>query len=235
MDEESYITFACPKCGNSVEYLEQYVGTAQVCPYCSEDVVVPRDGDEKGATLPLPIETSRLILRRLRSDDFPDAFEFLSDTEVYRYDERPPMDEDEAKRWLDRTAKGKLSDPEGELTLGIALKDNGRLVGFVRLKYRDANRKQAGLGAAINSKYHRQGFAYEALHAALQFSFRDIGLHRVVAMCDSRNAAGVALLTKLGMRNEAECLRDRFVDGEWSDSLWFAMLEEEFPHGQPNK
>ena len=71
MDEDTYITFACPKCGNSVEYLEQYAGTAQVCPYCSEDIVVPHDGDEKGATLPLPIETSRLSIAQAALGRFP--------------------------------------------------------------------------------------------------------------------------------------------------------------------
>jgi RimJ/RimL family protein N-acetyltransferase len=56
-------------------------------------------------------------------------------------------------------------------------------------------------------------------------------LHRVVTTCDSRNTAAVRLLTKLRMRNEAECLRDRFIDGEWMDSLWFAMTEDELPQG----
>ena len=41
MNEEIYINFVCPKCGNSVAYLEQYAGTAQVCPYCSDDIIVP--------------------------------------------------------------------------------------------------------------------------------------------------------------------------------------------------
>ena len=55
MNEESYITFACPKCGNSVEYLEDYAGTAQPCPYCGEDIVVASADGTEGHGLPLPL------------------------------------------------------------------------------------------------------------------------------------------------------------------------------------
>ena len=231
MDDESYISFTCPNCGNMVEYLEPYAGTAQVCPHCTEDIIVPQTGEEQGAVLPLPIETSRLTLRKLTTEDFDDIFEFLSDTKTFQFDDRGPMDEDEARRWLDRAIKEKLSDSTGALTLGIALKSDGKVIGRLHLQYRDPSRQQASLNAVISTAFQRRGFAYESLYAMLKFGFCDIGLHRLVVMCDSQNAAGAALLTKLGMRKEAECLRDHFVDGEWSDSLWFAMLEEEFPGG----
>jgi predicted RNA-binding Zn-ribbon protein involved in translation (DUF1610 family) len=83
MSEETYIGFACPKCGNSVEYLDQYAGSAQPCPYCGEDIIVPRSADQDGFVLPLPIETPRLLLRRLQMTDFPDTLEILSDIEIF--------------------------------------------------------------------------------------------------------------------------------------------------------
>jgi RimJ/RimL family protein N-acetyltransferase len=231
VDEQTYITFSCPKCGNSVEYLEDFAGSAQPCPYCGEDVVVPRGGDQQGAALPLPIETPRLVLRKLQLEDLPDALEILSDPETFRYEEHPPMDEAEVKPWLERVAKEKLSDTTGELTLGIVLRDSQKLIGLVSVRYRDSNRLQASLRIQINNGFKRQGIGFEAFQATLSFCLRDIGLHRVTAACDSRNAAAVGLFTKLRMRNEAECLRDRFIDGEWADSLWFAMTEDELPQG----
>lgn len=229
MDEQTYITFSCPKCGNSVEYLEDYAGSAQPCPYCGEDVIVPRSADQKTFALPLPIETPRLALRKLQLEDLSDVLEILSDPETFRYEERPPMDEAEVKPWLERVAKEKLSDTSGQLTLGVVLRDNHKLIGLVWVQYADSNRQQATLGIQLNNGFKRQGLGFEAFQATLSFCLRDIGLHRVTANCDSRNAPAVGLFTKLHMRNEAECLRDRFIDGEWVDSLWFAMTEDELP------
>jgi len=231
VDEQVYITFSCPKCGNSVEYLEEYAGSAQPCPFCGEDVIVPRSGDQEGSALPLPIETPRLVLRKLQLEDLPDVLEILSDPETFRYEERPPMDETEAKFWLERVVKEKLSDTSGVLTLGVVLRDGEKLIGLVWMKYADSNRQQASLGIQMNSGFKRQGFGLEAFRAALAFCLQDIGLHRVTTTCDSRNEGAMGLFTKLGMRNEAECLRDRFIDGEWVDSLWFAMTEDELPQG----
>jgi RimJ/RimL family protein N-acetyltransferase len=231
VDEQTYITFPCPKCGNSVEYLEDYAGSAQPCPFCGEDVIVPRSGDQEGSALPLPIETPRLVLRKLQAEDLPDVFEILSDAATFQYEEHPPMDETEAKFWLERVVKEKLSDTSGVLTLGVVLRDGEKLIGLVWMKYADSNRQQASLGIQINSGFKRQGFGFEAFRAALTFCLQDIGLHRATTTCDSRNEGAVRLFTKLGMRNEAECLRDRFIDGEWADSLWFAMTEDELPPG----
>ncbi len=204
-------------------------GSAQPCPFCGEDVIVPRSGDQASSALPLPIETRRLILRKLQLEDFADVLEVLSDPETFRYEERPPMDETEVKPWLDRVVKEKLSDTSGVLTLGIVLRDGHKLIGLAWLKYVDSNRQQASLGIQLNNDFKRQGLGFEAFQGMLSFCLRDIGLHRVTATCDSRNAAAVHLFTKLRMRNEAECLRDRFIDGEWADSLWFAMTADELP------
>ncbi|HTS19363.1 MAG TPA: GNAT family N-acetyltransferase [Verrucomicrobiae bacterium] len=229
MSEDSFIAFTCPKCGNAVEYSEDCAGSAQPCPYCGEDVLVPRGDNAEGSALPLPIETPRLSLRKLQPEDLPDALEILSDPETFQYEERPPMDEDEAKRWLERVVKEKLSDISGQLTLGIALHDGGKLIGLAWIRYTDSNRQQASVGIQIHGGFKRRGFGFEGFRAVLAFCLRDIGLHRVITSCDSRNAGAVRLFGKLGMRNEAECLRDRFVDGEWADTRWFAMLDQELP------
>jgi [ribosomal protein S5]-alanine N-acetyltransferase len=229
MNEENYITFAYPKCGNSVEYLEDYAGTAQPCPFCGEDIIVANADGTEGHSLPLPLSTPRLILRRLTPDDLPDILEIITDPEVYRYEERGPLGEVEGKQWLEVALKQKLSDGDGKLSLGITQQNSGKLVGILGLRYRDRDRRQVDLGIQINRSYQGQGFGSEALVAILIFCLRDIGLHRVTAGCDCSNVASVRLLTKVGMRKEAEYRKDRFVDGEWVNSCRFAMLDEDIP------
>jgi [ribosomal protein S5]-alanine N-acetyltransferase len=231
MNEESFITFTCPHCGRAVDYLEDYAGSAQPCPHCSEDIVVPGRGDTEGRNLPLPMETTRLILRRLQEEDLWDIIEILSNPEIFRLDERAAMTDDESKAWLSQAVKDKLSDAKGELNLGIVQRSDQKLVGLISMKYFGWNRLQARLAIQINRNFQRQGIGAEAFWAAVCFCLRDIGLHRVSATCDSRNVAAVAMLTKLGLRQEAECLRDSYIDGEWTDTRWFAMLAEEFPRG----
>jgi RimJ/RimL family protein N-acetyltransferase len=229
MNEENYITFACPKCGNSVEYLEDYAGTAQPCPYCGEDIIVANADGTEGQSLPLPLSTPRLILRKLTPEDLPDVLEILTDAEAYRYEERGPLDEAEAKQWLETAVKQKLSDSEGSLSLGVAQQNSGKLLGILVLRYRGQDRRQADLGIQINRSYQGQGFGSEAVVALLIFCLRDIGLHRVTADCDCNNVASVRLLTKVGMRKEAEYRKDRFVNDKWVNSYRFAMLEEDIP------
>jgi RimJ/RimL family protein N-acetyltransferase len=36
-------------------------------------------------------------------------------------------------------------------------------------------------------------------------------------------------MTSLGMRREAEFVRNEYVKGEWTDGLVFALLEDEWP------
>ncbi|HVM63160.1 MAG TPA: GNAT family N-acetyltransferase [Verrucomicrobiae bacterium] len=229
MSEETFITFTCPKCGDSVEYSEDCAGSAQACPFCGEDIIVPRGESQQSSALPLPIETPRLMLRKIELEDLSDAAEILSDPETFRYEERPAMDEQELKRWLEGVVKEKLSDRSGALSLGIMLRDGRKLIGLTWIRYTDANRLQASLGIQINEGFKRQGYGFEAFRSVLAFCLRDIGLHRVTVSCDSRNVGAVRLFEKAGMRNEAECLRDRLIEGEWADTRWFAMLDQELP------
>jgi aminoglycoside 6'-N-acetyltransferase len=64
--------------------------------------------------------------------------------------------------------------------------------------------------------------------AALGFCFEGIRLHRVTASCDSRNVAACGLFEKVGMRREGEFVKNRFSNGEWTNSIWFAALGEEY-------
>ena len=36
------------------------------------------------------------------------------------------------------------------------------------------------------------------------------------------------LLEKLGLRREGEFVKNRWVHGEWTNSIWYAALEEEY-------
>ena len=228
MNEEVYISFPCPHCGSIVDYVEDYAETLQPCPYCTEDLIVPARTGEEGGKLGLPIETPRLILRRLELEDFSDAVEILTDPETFHYEERDAWSEDGVKRWLEEEVKSRLSDEKGKLVLAVIQQDDHKLIGLLWLSFSKPNRQEVEVLLQINTSRRRQGFGSEALQAALSFCFEDVRLHRVTSVCATRDIASMRLLAKSGMRREAECVKDRFIDGEWTNSSWHAMLEEEF-------
>jgi aminoglycoside 6'-N-acetyltransferase len=84
----------------------------------------------------------------------------------------------------------------------------------------------------VNRQYQRKGFATEAVTAVLNFCFQAAGLHRVAAFCDSRNSAAGRVFEKCGMRREGEFRQDRWVNGEWVNTVWHAMLRADRGTGQ---
>jgi aminoglycoside 6'-N-acetyltransferase len=84
------------------------------------------------------------------------------------------------------------------------------------------------VGWVTHQDFQRQGFAYEASRAMLEFGFEKMGLHRIVAEMDTRVVGSAEVATKLGMRQEAEFCEVEFFKGEWCDMWLYAILKSEF-------
>ncbi|MDP3208161.1 MAG: GNAT family protein, partial [Rhodoglobus sp.] len=78
--------------------------------------------------------------------------------------------------------------------------------------------------------FHGRGVAHEAARATLDLAFGPLGLHRVFAELDPRNAASVALCRRLGMRHEAHFVEHMAFKGEWADTDIYAILSSEWSH-----
>ena len=226
--EESFIDFKCPSCGEPVSFPQESTGFAQACPNCTESLIVPDDGSEEGWEIPLPITTARLVLRRLAGRDWQDLLELMADDEFFRYREGVPLDEDGVLRWLESDPHVKLTTPDQTFFLGIEVQDGNKLIRYISLNFTDPTRLQVSFSIGLNRKFQRQGFAREAVVALLTFCFEGLKLHRAAGWCDSRNVAGCQLLEKAGLRREGEFVKSRWAHGEWADSVWYAVLEDEF-------
>jgi Acetyltransferase (GNAT) domain len=84
------------------------------------------------------------------------------------------------------------------------------------------------LGYVFNPALGGRGYATEAANVMLRLGFEGLGLHRIIARIDERNASSVGRATRLGMRQEARLVRNEFFKGEWSTGLDFAMLADEW-------
>jgi len=226
--EESFIDFKCPHCAAAVSFPQETAGYAQACPECLESLIVPDDGSEVGKALPLPIETARLVIRRLAPGDWKDLIELTADEDLFQYTEGRPLEEEEVLRWLESDPHVKLTTPNQQFFLAIETREQGKLIGYLSLAQTDAQRLQAALNIYVSKAFQRQGVASEALDAVARFCFQGIKLHRVSASCDSRNTAACRLLEKLGFRREGEFVKDHLLRGQWANTVWYAALREDY-------
>ena len=226
--DENFIDCKCPHCGGPVSFRKDSAGGVEKCPNCTEDLVVPDNGNEIARKIPLPITTPRLVLRRLAAADWKDLVEFLSDEELFEYEENGPVGEKEVLEWLDADRHVKLTTSNTTFCLAIELHSEGKVMGNIYLHSADEFRWQAHVRIYVSRKCQRQGLATEALNAILNFCFDGIGLHRVSAWCDSRNIAACRLAQKAGMRREGEQIQDRYINGEWINTALYALLNEEY-------
>jgi RimJ/RimL family protein N-acetyltransferase len=84
------------------------------------------------------------------------------------------------------------------------------------------------IGFVLHPDHHGRGYAAEAARPLLEFGFAEVGLHRIIARLEARNAASARVLEKLGMRREALLIENERVKGEWQSELDYAMLDREW-------
>lgn len=232
LTEENFIDFKCPHCGDAISFPQNFTGQAQACPICDQDVIVIKDEEGKGLKLPFPMELSTIILRRLSIEDWKDVMEIFGEEEFYTISGGHPFGEEEMIRWLESEQTIRLSTPGQMFYLGIQSIENNRLIGITSMRFIDDRRLQADLAVKIIPAFQRKGFATEALSALLHFCFDKIHLHRAVATCDSQSIASWRLLDTVGMRREGECVKDCFENGKWRNTLFYALLREEYEVGE---
>jgi RimJ/RimL family protein N-acetyltransferase len=221
------IDFKCPYCGDAVSFPEMDADSAQDCPFCGEALIVPGESCEVGPKFPLPINTQRLVLRRLQLGDV-DAFVKMSgDEESLRYHSWPVMDEEDVGQWVERDAKVHLSQLDPALWLAVELKENGNCIGLASIRYAPGT-FQPEITVVIERSEQRKGYGSEAVRGLLDFGFNGLNMRRITAYCDDRNEAFTKLAAKIGLRQEGLFYGDRYVKEEWVNTVYYALLKEEY-------
>ena len=83
------------------------------------------------------------------------------------------------------------------------------------------------LGYCLAEHAWGRGLASEAVKLMLGFAFGDVGAHRLYASIDPANGASQKVIEKAGFRCEGQQRRDTLIEGEWRDSLIYALLCDE--------
>ena len=78
-----------------------------------------------------------------------------------------------------------------------------------------------------------KGLAFEPTCLVLDYLFTELDLHRVIAIADCENERSVALLKRLGMRQEGHFMQNIWFKGRWGDEYLYAILKDEWLGSRP--
>lgn len=147
------------------------------------------------------LETDRLILRRLSTDDAEFILELLNDPSWLRFiGDKGVRTVADARDYI---LKGPV-EMYDRLGFGLYLtevKEGQVPVGLCGLIKRDSL-EDVDIGFAFLPSYRGKGYAFEAASAVMRYGENVLGLSRIVAITSVDNAPSAKLLEKLGFRFE---------------------------------
>lgn len=176
-----------------------------------------------------PVTTERLLLRAFAPTDLDAAHALGSDPEVVRYIPWPVRTLEQSQQWLDDRVRDHVLAEEGDnAAWAVVRRSDDALIGSVNAWWRSERDRAGEIGYVLARHGQGQGYAAEAVRCLVDQLFGQLDLHRVVARLDARNTASARLLARLGMRQEAHFRQDEWFKDEWTDTLVFAVLREEW-------
>jgi aminoglycoside 6'-N-acetyltransferase len=152
---------------------------------------------------PLPSSSDRLRLRRLRPDDLRAFQAYRGDPDVGRYQGWEPTPDDQARAFLAEMAVAPFGRPGEWIQIAIADAGTDGLLGDIGLFVMGGG-VEAEFGITLAPAAQGRGLAEEAARTLVDALRAHTGVHRLVAITDTRNVASARLLRRLGMTLDAE-------------------------------
>ena len=147
------------------------------------------------------LETERLILSQFTEDDAEFILKLLNEPSfIQNIGDRKIRSLDGAKVYIKNGPVASYAKNGYGLYL-IELKETGESIGMCGLIRRETL-DDVDIGYAFLPKFWSRGYAVESALAVKQYARDVIGLKRIVAITDPRNAGSIRVLEKIGMTFE---------------------------------
>lgn len=174
------------------------------------------------------LRTARLRLREIVDADASRLYELHGDPVLMRWFGSDPLRRPEDALALVRAFAAWRDLPNPGTRWGLERLDRPGLIGSCGLFSWNRQWRKCSVGYELALDQQGQGLMREALQAVLPWGFAHMDLHRVEAQVHPDNAASLALLRRLGFREEG---RQREV-GRWGgrqhDMLMLSLLAREW-------
>lgn len=168
------------------------------------------------------LETTRLFLRPMKSDDVDALLHIFSDPKVMASFGEQPFDRERMLGWVNRNLEHQTEHGYG--LFSVVLKSSDVLIGDCGLEVMQVEGERvAELGYDFRSDYWNQGYATEAAQAVRDFAFETLRLPKLISLIRVGNQASKRVAEKVGMRLASEFTR--YGNRYWSYGVDRQMQE----------
>ncbi len=147
------------------------------------------------------LETERLLLRQLSTEDAGFILELLNEPSFIRnIGDRGVRTIEDANSYILNGPVASYAKNGFGLYL-VKLKETNESIGMCGLIKRDTL-EDVDIGYAFLPRFWSKGYAVELAQAVKEYAKNTIGLNRIVAIVDPENAGSIRVLEKIGLQFE---------------------------------
>jgi RimJ/RimL family protein N-acetyltransferase len=143
------------------------------------------------------LETKRLLLREMTTDDLPALGAIVCDEQTM-YAWNGAWSEAENRAGLEKQLRGYREDGFGRWA--VVLKETGAVIGICGLQQCDTDKDRVlEIGCLFNRAHWRKGYASEAAGACKRYAFDVLGCPEVFSLIRDNNCASMNVAIRNGM------------------------------------
>lgn len=176
-----------------------------------------------------PLESERLIIRKLEEDDSEAIYSYCKNPNVARHVTWMPHQSLRDSMKLVNFAK--LSYEKGSPEcLGIVLKNDPekKVIGTVGLVIVSAKNRTFELAYALDEAHWGKGILVEASKVLIDYAFKHYALDRLQCRCRLENSQSARVMEKLGMKYEGIMRSAMYNKNVSSDLKMYSILKSEW-------
>ncbi len=174
------------------------------------------------------MEGRQVLLQPHDEKDAKPFVEWINDPEARHYSRNLfPQNYESEKKWFGEVST--YSQKSDEISFGIWLPGERRIIGFVCLMAIDYSSGNCWMGLMIGDKTcWGKGYATDAGALILDYAFGELGMHKVIVGIYSPNKGSQGVARKLGFKLAGSIKDEVFVDGHFVDGFVYELFSHEW-------
>lgn len=173
------------------------------------------------------LETKRLLLRRLTTDDSERVEELAGDYDVAKstLNIPHPYPKGSAIQFIESIL---IAEKNNKIVMfAITEKESKLLIGLININL-SAPYKRGELAYWVGKQYWGKGYGTEATKALLEYGFNQLNLNKIFAASFTSNPGSWRIMEKVGLKYEGTLKQHVARFGQFYDLAYYGLLKEEF-------